>query len=536
MKTWNKIQFAIILVFVAVGAFVFVSPYFMKKSGVVVVSVSNSGCQNVRVGDIITEVGGNQIADTQDFNSARFQPQQFVSLVVNAGPAGCIALADGSVGIEVKSLDKSGIIYGVDLAGGIKYKIDTSSIPSNQVENISRILMTRTSFLSLADVKIQNNNNQLTIISGKNTNLNQLLFRGNIEGNIEIPITLKNNTGSLQIGSDNYTIQKTGNIFLINNENHALNDSFYLKDVKTAIVNTTNSTILISLTVFNNSDVLSEVAGYTQVSLDANTGKYDFNILVRLSTSAGKRFYDIVQNIKTTIIGNQVSLDSALVFKFDGIELSRLGMPVSLKSQEITTLYIVGSDASKESLLNKKSMVEAAINAGNLPQNLIVSGTEAVVATQQNNALLLIGLIIVFIGIVPLFLAVKYKKFKHNSLSILIGGAEMFSVVSLFIAFQIFYKLNFALDFAALIGLTLLSLNWMVNVASLNLSTHSQRNLILKIKYRKITSVTGLAKILLILLSFVFGAYGYASASAVIFLGVLLDYFIFKSFYKSFVS
>jgi hypothetical protein len=422
------------------------------------------------------------------------------------------------------------------LKGGTKYTINIGSLPASQLQNISRNLKTRTSYLNLPDVKVQIDVNNLEIIAGKDTNVNQLLFPGYLECNIEEGIILKDDTASLQIGSDNYTIKKIGENFLIDNITHAIGDTLYLADMKTTIVNKTNTSVIISLTAFNSSDIGGEIAGYSQTSFDSNSGKYSFNTLVRLSSAASKRFNEITQNIKTVVIGNQISLDSVLVYKLDGEDLGRLGMPANLKGQNISTLYIIVSDASKESLLNKKNIVEASINAGSLPEGLSISGKRDVAATEEKNITPLLGVIIFLIGIIPLFFIMKYKKIKHNLLSILVGTAEIFSIVSLFIAFQVFYKLNFAFDFAALLGIVLLSFNWAANVISTNLHTHAQKELIIKIKYKKLVSVTGLIKILLVMFSFVSAAYGYQSASVIIFSGIFLDYFIYRPFYKNFIS
>lgn len=536
MKTLVKLQLIVILAFIILGVFVFASPYFIKKSGVIVVSVSNAECQNVQIGDIITEVGGNQVKGIQSFNSFRFQPKQFVSLVVNAGPGGCVALSDGSVGIIAKEISSQGIAFGVDLVGGMEYTINTSSVPSDQLQNISHTLKIRSSYFGIADMKILNENFILKIIAGKNTDINQLLFRGVLEANIEQSIALKDNIGNFAIGTDNHTITQIGTNYLIDNETHSVNDVFYLKDVKAVIINKTNTSIIISLTAFNNSGVLGEVLGYSQSSFDKNSGTYGFTTPIRLSTDAGKRFSDITQNIKTLVVVTQVSLDSVLVYKLDGVELSRLGMPVTLKGQELSTLYIIVNDKNQENMLNKKNALQATINAGPIKYALSVANTSQVLASQKNNVAPTIGLVVFSIGIVPLFFAVRHKKMKEVVLAILIGTAEIFSIFALFTAFQIFYKLSFVLDFPALIGIVLLSLNWMTNIISFNLSKHAQKDLIIKIKYKKIFSVTGLMKISCVAISLVFAAYGYSSTIMIVLLGVVLDFLVFRPFYKEISS
>ena len=535
MKVLVKIQFIIVLALVVVGVSAFAYSAVIKKSGVSVVSISNPDCQNIHVGDIITEVGGNQIKGIQDFASAKFLPKQFVSLVVNSGPGGCTALADGSVGIEVKEMRSSKIIFGVDLVGGMKYVLNTTS-PANQMQNISSILKSRASYMGFTDVKIQIFGNDLGIVAGKDINVNKLLFRGVFEGNVEEGVALKNNAGNLLIGTNNYTVTKVGDNYLIGNETHSINDVFYLNGVKTEIVNKTNTSVIISLTVFNNSDNLGEIPGYSQMSFDKNTETYSYNTPIKLTTQAGKRFNEITQNIKTIVVGTQTSLDAVLVYKVDEIEISRLGMPTSLKGEELASIFVIATDKSQENLMAKKNILETTINAGMLPYPVSVLSSTEIEANQKNNMIPSIGVIVFSICAVPMIFAVKHKKLKESSLAVVIGAAEMFVIFSLFIAFQIFYKLTFALDFAAVLAVVLLSVNWAINIISFNLSKHSQKDIVIKIKYKKIISITGLTKFLLILISFVFAAYGFSSAAGILFIGIVFDFLVFRSFYRGIVS
>lgn len=536
MKVWNKVQLIVILTLLGVGTLVFLSPYIIKKLGVVVVSIPNKDCQNIHVGDVITEAGGNQIKGNEDFSSLRFQANQFISLVVNSGPGGCVTQPDGSLGVETQNVGTNAVILGVDLIGGNRYIVDTTGIQQNSLQNISNTVRTRVAYLGLGDVKIQNVGNKLEITTNKNTNINQLLFRGFFEGDIQQGFVLKNNEASFMIGNDNYTIRKVGNDYLIGNSTHPMNNSFYLKNVKAKIANETNTSVILSFTAFNNSDILGEVPGYTQVTFDGTNGIYTFNTLASLSPNAGIRFNEITQNIKTIVIGSQINLDAALVFELDGNELSRLGLPANLKGRQINTIYIVISDPSQPSLLTKRAMVEAAINGGSLPRQLSIAQTENIEASQKNNVLPLVGIILAALFVSPLILGGKFKKIKHNVFSVLIGGAELVSVISLFVGLQTVYKLNSSFDFYSLIGIAVLSVNWMINVISLNLSTHAQRELTLRVKYKKIISLNGVAKLFLVVVVLVFAALGHGAASMIVFFGILLDLLLFRPFYKSFVS
>lgn len=534
MKVLNQLQLVVILVFLAVGSLIFVSSYFIKKPGVVVVSVTNPNCQSIHPGDIITEAGGNQIQTLQDFNSIKFQSNQFVSLVINSGPGGCIAMSDGSLGISVNDITSSGMIFGVDLVGGKVYSLST--IPSDQIQNISRILNSRVIYFGLAGLSIQNANGIIEITAPPNMDINQILFHGKMEGSVEEQLNYANNVATVFIGDNNYTITQLGDSVSINNQTYSVNDSFYLKNVKTTIANTTNTSVTLSLQIYNNSDVLGEVPGYSQVGVDQNSGLNTFTTVLSLSPSAASKFNEISKNIKTAVVGGQLNLAALLVNKLDGIEDSRLGIPVSLKGQNLNNVEIIISDQNKGSLLNKKMIAEAAINSGYVPFDLSVANTKNVAPSQENNVIPSVAIIIFALVAAPLVLGTKYKKLKHNSLSILIGAAEIFSIISLFAAFQIFYKINSVFDFAALIGIVLISINWMINVISLNLSRHAQKEMMMKIRYKKIISMTGMAKILLVVVAIGFAVSGYQSTGIIIISGIILDWLLFRSFYKSFIS
>jgi len=535
MKVWLKVQLTIILALLGIGGGLFGSHYLIKKQGVVVVSTANKDCKNLNPGDIITEAGGNQIGNSNDFKSARFQPRQFVSLVVNSGPGGCVALDDGSLGIDVKDVSENAINFGVDLAGGKKYTLDTSDVPDSMLKNITNTLRVRTLYLGLGDVKIEDSNGRIVLVANENTDVKQLLFRGLLDANVQEEFSLKNGSSSFILGVNNYTISKVGNNYAIGNATHSLGDSFYLGNVKTVLKNETNSSVTLAFNIFNNSGILGEVPGYSQLSQDPSTGIYSYSMLVGLSPEAGRKFSEITQSIKTVVIGTQINLDAILVFNLDGSELSKLGLPVSLKGQNLNSIYIVVSDLSQPNLLKKKALVEASINGGSLPKEIKIAQSENIAATQKENAFAVAVVIVASLFVAPMILGNKFKKLKHNMFSVLIGTSEIAAIFSLFMLL-ITYRVNFSLDFPALIGLMLLSINWMINVVSLNLSAHAQKEMTLRIKYKKILSISGLTKILILLVAIWFSFFGYSTTAVVVFLGIMLDIILFKPFYKNFVQ
>jgi hypothetical protein len=533
MKVLNQVQLVVILIFVALGSFIFLSPYLTKKTGAIVVDISNPDCQNIHAGDVITEAGGNQVQSVQDFNSLKFQPNQFVSIIVNLGPGGCKALSNGTLGISAKATSSQGILFGTDLIGGRKYIINT--IPINRIQNITATLNARVQYFGISGIKIQNSGSEIDITAPESTNVNQILFPGYFEGSVEEQVTL-GSSALVYVGSTNYTVAQSGNGFLVGDDMHSIGESFYLKDVKVTIENATNNTVVFSFQIYNNSDILGEVPGYAQSGFDQSSGFYSFNTVISLKPSAAGKFAEVTQNIKTVISGNQVNLNAMLVDKLDGTEVSRLGIPVTLKNQNLNNVAIVAFDSSKGALANKKILIESTVNTGYIPYSLSIARTEEIQPTQKNNVIPSLAAVIVLLVAAPLVIGRKYKKMKHNLISILIGAAEIFSVVSLFAAVQLFYRLNVVFDFTALVGIMLLSLNWMFEVVAINLSRHAQKEMSIRVKYKKIISSTGLMKVVLVLVAVGVAAYGYGNFGIIIFGGLILDFILFRPFYKSFVS
>jgi hypothetical protein len=533
MKVLNQVQLVAILIFVALGSFIFLSPYLSKKTGAIVVDVSNPDCQNIHAGDVITEAGGNQVQSMQDFNSLKFQQNQFVSIVVNSGPGGCKALSDGTLGINAKSTSSQGMLLGVDLIGGRKYVIN--AIPVDKIQNTTAVLNARIQYFGISGIKIEKSGAEIDITAPDSTNVKQILFPGYFEGSVEEQVALGSST-LVYVGDTNYTVVQNGGKFLIGGDMHSVGESFYLKDVKATIENATNDSVILSFQIYNNSDILGEVPGYAQFGFDQSSGFYSFSIVISLKPTAAKKFGEVTQNIKTVISGNQVNLNAMLVDKLDGIGISRLGIPVTLKNQNLNNVAIVAYDSNKGVLTNKKILIEAAVNSGYISYNLSIARTEEIQSTQKNNVIPSLVAIVALLVAAPLVMGRKYKKMKHNSISILIGAAEIFSVVSLFAAFQLFYKLNIMFDFAALVGIMLLSLNWMFEVVAINLSRHAQKELTVRVRYKKIISVTGMLKVALFIGTIGLAAYGYGNLGIIIFSGLILDFILFRPFYKSFVS
>lgn len=533
MKVLNQVQLAAVLIFVALGSFIFLSPYLAKKTGAIVANVSNPDCQNIHAGDVITEAGGNQVQSLQDFDSLKFQPNQFVSIIVNSGPGGCIALSDGTLGISVKTTSSQGMLFGTELIGGKKYVIST--IPVDQIQNTTATLNARVRYFGIIGIKIVNSNAEIDITAPESTNVNQILFPGYFEGSVEEQVAL-GSSAIVYVGDTNYTVVQSGDGFLVGGDMHSVGEGFYLKDVKVTLENATNESVILSFQIYNNSDILGEVPGYAQSGFDQSSGFYSFSTVISLKSNAAKKFAEVTQNIKTIISSNQVNLNAMLVDKLDGVEMSRLGIPLTLKNQNLNNVAIIIYDSSKSALANKKILIESTVNSGYIPYNLSITGTEEIQPTQKSNIIPSLVAVAALLVTAPLVMGKKYKKMKHNSISILIGAAEMFSVVSLFAALQLFYKLNIVFDFAALVGIMLLSLNWMFEVVAINLSRHAQKELTIRVRYKKIISSTGMLKIILFLVALGVAAYGYVNFGIIIFVGLILDFILFRPFYKGFVS
>ena len=179
-------------------------PFLTSKQNVIIVSVNNSLCENVKVGEKISEVNGYIINSVKDFENALkgVKKGDYVTLVVNGGPGGCKAIEDADIGIKVKEEKGRKIVFGPEISGARVF-----FLRSENKTKLAKILEKRIKYLALPYTYAEIKGNYVVLTSLPEVDLSDILFIGHFEGFVRQALELENNSAKLRIGDKVHNIE-----------------------------------------------------------------------------------------------------------------------------------------------------------------------------------------------------------------------------------------------------------------------------------------------------------------------------------------
>ncbi len=322
----------------------------LQTSKVIVTEVTNPTC-NFKSG-IITQVRGSLVRTPQDFYAAikDIKKGEYVSMVVNGKPAGCVAPSDGNLGVKV-STKKSSFIKFSGRIGGY------------------RIVCIKTKDISSLEERIKLSNFPLKILNkSKNSScleiplyidisdLKTLLANGKFEGLILQEIPVINNSFELKIGNKevNFSVNNLTVFF-----NSTKVDSFYLDDVLIKFINVTNYSVVVEEKFLTNKDIVKVFSNLKEIR--KVNGIYRFSIPLRISNESEKRLKNILRGVKTRLIGKRVIYEGRLVYRFNNETISSLLIPFEVGLEKIEILNVIGFEKDYKSAFRKLYQLEIAL-------------------------------------------------------------------------------------------------------------------------------------------------------------------------------
>lgn len=416
----------LLMLIVMLSAWYLFSPVFFKENGVFVVSLDEySMCGDIKVGDRIVQVGSHYINSVEDFGGVleSYETGERVTMVVNWGPGGCTAIGDGDIGMDVEDVPTKRVKFGLDVYGGKRVRISVDDATTTEsINEIKSILEERAKILGVSQINIDVDEGGLFIETLDVSELSPLLVRGYLEGRIEQQIKVVDGVGQIKLGPEyydlhlpfvetpvssvnppnvtdgNYSIEETIDLNVsLSNDTSASNladvvsetktiitdhlifdgneyvpgESFKISDIEFKVLNITNSSIVLSGFVFNNSDIaLSEFAG-SYVRYESGAFQYQFFVPVDVSDDASQRFSKIVGGMSSFPISGTSILEGALGIYIDGNEVNKLTMPASMADREIKSLNIIGTGPDVGETTIKKMEVEVAL-VGNIDYDISI--------------------------------------------------------------------------------------------------------------------------------------------------------------------
>jgi hypothetical protein len=464
----KNFRLIILLILLSVSFYFIFSIKFVEKAGVVVEDIlENSGCSNLREGDVITKILDQPIKNVENFKMVEksLKKEQYATMIVNGVPSGCVAVEDGHLGLEVKNIPSKKLNFALDIQGGVTTFLRAKeNITENELNSIVKTINKRVELLKQPETYVSVFDDVIKI-SSLDGNVDPLIKKCELKTKIEQKLEVRNGTTEIKIGYESYPLKFTNNTFEINNSTYEINESFYLEDIGFRFENITNTSATLLADVFTNDDIVNILSRYGYVRYDSKSRTYVFNIPIEISFTASERFKKITKGVGSTIIGGQAVLNANLVFYLDDNLISRLNIPYQFVLQELRTISIIGFRESSIEAQNSKLEVEACLQSGELPIGLEIVKTEVLEPKLKNSIWNGMLLFVTFLSISALTLFyVKYKNLKIGVYSLAISLSEGIIVFGVLAFLQTSIIRNLIIDIFSIIGLSLVIILTLVKV------------------------------------------------------------------------
>jgi hypothetical protein len=515
-------RFYLILILLAASVFLILSPMVFRKSGVVVTSVRTDSCGDISEGDIITQISGTVIHNSQEFDNFvnGVEEGNYYAMVVNSGPGGCTALSDGDIGIDVADIESSGLRFERAIGGGVEITLEPGGVLSNsELQETVDIIQSRMSILGISDGSVGIQDGKIIISASPNKNLGLLTKRGSIEAVIKQGIEVKNGSGEVKIGNSRYPIEFLGNTITVNGSEVGVNGEFYLENVKLIFVNGTNTSIVLNSVIFDNDNIISKIEGAGGVSFETSVGQYMSRTYVYIDEESGEKFEKVSNGLSTVLLGQSTTLNGVWEFYVDGRKINDIAIPVSVEQagESIETAFIMGFGESVDEVATKGKIVEVALT-GELPTDFNIEDT---VTTQATNGWVLwsVPSVIIILSIV------SFISFRKNSkVAIAIAAMIVLESVYLFGVFTAIQQFtSWIIDVYSLIGVCVFLI---INTLDVSVLAKDSRRSNLMRKVWMVVFLVGFATLFT----------PFRGLGISITFGVLADRILTRPFFKSFLK
>jgi preprotein translocase subunit SecD len=150
-----------IAVFILALISIFITPTFLQK-GVIIREISQNSSaleQGLKLGDVITNINGQEIKNVEDFLKAvqeKENTNEKVKTIITTKKAEYTIFSDQPLGISVSNLPTSNLKLGLDLAGGSRAFIEAEDhkLTKQEVDDLAQIIENRLNVFGVSDMKI----------------------------------------------------------------------------------------------------------------------------------------------------------------------------------------------------------------------------------------------------------------------------------------------------------------------------------------------------------------------------------------------
>jgi len=337
-----------------------------RKVGVRITHVEEDArCSELNVGDVITQVRGQQVRNTIDFETiVRVTKEgEFVPMVVNGKPGNCVAIGDGELGIQVQNIPSAMLKLSPEIGGGI---ISVYHAKDNvSIEALVEIVKKRIEFLKLPMEAYLSDGN--VYVAGVEED-EALVKPCHFKAQIRQELSMENGSATLRLGEKEHVLTFFNSKVKFDNNTYSVNESFVIEGVEINLFNVTNDSVTVSATVFSNDDIWKVLTQLSETRIEWQT--YVVSIPMELSSNGARKFKLVTQPIESFFTGREFVLKAQLVYRLDGHVLSTLNIPKEMVEQPLVSVLVIAFATDAHEAQRIKSEVEMCLTSAPLPVEL----------------------------------------------------------------------------------------------------------------------------------------------------------------------
>jgi preprotein translocase subunit SecD len=349
----------------------------------------SANCQNVKVGDRITQISGKIINSLEDFREAleNVKKGDFVSIVSNGQPASCVVIDDKNLGFSLKEQKTKVLNFGIDIEGGTRVLLRIiGNSTTTRAQEIAKILTERLNVYGLSDIKVLPVSEDLIQIEAAGLTeddiRNFLIKQGYFEGKVVDVISLTNGKGSIVFNGTEIQFEISNETIKILNQTFNISEGFYIDGIKYEIVNKTEDKVIIAANIFTAKDIENIFTDVQRNYITRYGDGYRFVFTIQISKEGAERFALVTKGQPTYYSDGQLYIRPKLVLYLDKKPITELNIVSNIAGEPITTPSIEGWRKSLEEATLEKLRLQSILKSGSLPVELKIERVETITQTE----------------------------------------------------------------------------------------------------------------------------------------------------------
>ncbi len=396
-----------------------------------------ANCQNIKVGDKITQVGGRLINSLEDFRKALedIKGGEFVPIVSNGQPASCTAIEDKNIGFSLREARTKVLNFGIDIEGGTRVLLKiVSNVSEAQTHEVAKILTERLNAYGLADIKVLPVSENLIQIEAAGLTeddiRNFLVKQGYFEGKIVDVLTLTNNKGIIIFNSSEIPFEILDEKIKILNNTFNISEGFLIDGIKYDIINRTDDRLVVAANIFTAKDIENIFTDVQRNYIARYGDGYEFVFTIQISKESAERFALVTKGQPTFYSDGNLYIRPKLVLYLDKKPVTELNIGNDIAGRPVTIASIRGWRRSLEEASLEKLRLQTILKSGSLPVELKIERIETITQTEGKR---LFESIIYILGanlIAVLILSmIRYRNLKISFFILMVAVCELILIL-----------------------------------------------------------------------------------------------------------